>query len=226
MTEALIKVKELGMDFSNQHLFHQLNFEVDRGNFLSIIGENGVGKTTLIRLLLNQLTPTHGQIIFQKNLNIGYVPQFRNIDRDYPLSIRDFVALNLNESRMPWLNHHEKELLDNILRETKLTEIQNVRMGQASGGQKQRAYLAQALVDHPDLLILDESTASLDVVNKIELFNLVQHFNQKHHLTVLSVTHDFELMKKYSDVYLWLKKDSYQFGKVQDLNAKEVRFDV
>lgn len=221
MTETLIQAHGLSMDFPEQRLFNQLSFDVDRREFLSIIGENGVGKTTLIRILLNQLKPTAGDIKFRKGTKIGYVPQFRNIDRDYPLSIRDFVALNLQDGKMPWLNQKERVQLDEILEETDLVDIQNTRMGRASGGQKQKAYLAQALVDQPDLLILDESTASLDSVRKYELFNLVQHFNQQHDLTVISVTHDFDLMKQYSNRYLMLKKDHYTLGEVNDIDSEE-----
>lgn len=221
MTETLIQVHNLAMDFPEQQLFNQLSFDVDRREFLSIIGENGVGKTTLIRILLNQLKPTGGDIKFRKGTKIGYVPQFRNIDQDYPLSIRDFVALNLQDGKAPWLTKNERMRLDEILEETDLVDIQNTRMGRASGGQKQKAYLAQALVDQPDLLILDESTASLDSVRKYELFNLVQHFNQQHDLTVISVTHDFDLMKQYSNRYLMLKKDHYALGDVDDINSEE-----
>ncbi|MDC9263006.1 heme ABC transporter ATP-binding protein, partial [Clostridioides difficile] len=78
-----------------------------------------------------------------------------------------------------------------------------------------------ALVDQPDLLILDESTASLDSVRKYELFDLVQHFNRRHGLTVLSITHDFDLMKKYSDKYLLLKEDRYALGEVSDIHSEE-----
>ncbi|KAF0379509.1 metal ABC transporter ATP-binding protein [Pediococcus acidilactici] len=221
MTETLVQVHDLTVEFPGQKLFNHLSFNIDRGEFLSVIGENGVGKTTLIRTLLHQVKPTHGEIKFRSAVNIGYVPQFRNIDRDYPLSIRDFVALNLQESRLPWLSKKERQQLDKILQETGLVEIQNTRMGRASGGQKQRAYLAQALVDQPDLLILDESTASLDSVRKYELFDLVQHFNRRHGLTVLSITHDFDLMKKYSDKYLLLKEDRYALGEASDIHSEE-----
>lgn len=226
MTETLVQVQKLAMDFPGQKLFNNLSFDVDRRDFLSIIGENGVGKTTLIRALLNQVKPTSGSIKFRKGTKVGYVPQFRNIERDYPLSIRDFVALNLQNGKMPWLSKMERTQLDEILEETDLVDIQNTRIGRASGGQKQKAYLAQALVDNPDLLILDESTASLDTVRKYELFNLVQHFNQQHDLTVIFVTHDFDLMQRYSNRYLILKEDHYALGEVADIKNEEDLLDV
>ncbi|WP_353989882.1 ATP-binding cassette domain-containing protein [Pediococcus argentinicus] len=226
MTETLIAVHDVEVSFSDQHLFHNLSFDVDRKDFLSVIGQNGVGKTTLIRVLLDQLNPTKGYVKKRNGLQVGYVPQFRNIDQDYPLSIRDFVALNLQTGNFPWLSKREKDQLDRILDEAGLTDIQNTRMGRASGGQKQKAYLAQALVDDPDLLILDESTASLDNVRKYELFNLVQHFNQQHDLTVISITHDYDLMQKYSNKYLELRTDGYDSGLVKDLRQREDHVNV
>ncbi|AEV94485.1 metal ABC transporter ATP-binding protein [Pediococcus claussenii] len=221
MTETLVQVHDISVNFPDKKLFQNLSFDIDRREFLSVIGSNGVGKTTLIRAMLGQITPTSGEIKFREGLKIGYVPQFRNIDADYPLSIRDFVALNLQDGNFPWLNKQERAQLDQILDETDLKSIQNTRMGRASGGQLQKAYLAQALVDDPDLLVLDESTASLDNERKYELLNLVQHFNEQHNLTVISITHDYALLKKYSTRYLELRPDGYQLGMVDDIKSRE-----
>jgi len=91
------------------------------------------------------------------------VPQFRNIDADAPLSIQSFVALNIGQSWHPWLTSSEKKRVERVLEQTNLTSIKNRSLALASGGERQRAYLAQALLADPDLLIMDESTASMDV---------------------------------------------------------------
>lgn len=193
-----------------------LNLELHHGEFLVVVGENGVGKTTLVRALLDQLTPKAGKIEEPNNLRIGYVPQFRNLDTEYPLSIRDFVALNLPTRRLPWLSKHEKSMVDQVLKRTNLTSIQNRLLGNASGGEKQRAYLAQALLRSPQLLVLDESTASLDNEMKYELLNLVDSERQ-HGLTVLFVTHDLELAQHYGSNYLFLYHGGYQKGPIDQL---------
>ncbi len=178
--------------------------------------ENGTGKTTLIRILMGMLQPTTGSFKFAPDTEIGYVPQFRNLDADYPLSIRAFVELNTPLFK----NARVKARVNQILKETHLLDIQNTRMGEASGGQKQRAYLAQALLDKPDFIILDEATASLDPVAKEELMSLIKHLNEKHAMTVLFTTHDIPLAKKYMKDYLLFKDKGLVAGKIKDLNEE------
>lgn len=189
---------------------------MNQGDFLVVIGENGVGKTTLVRSLLGFLEPQGGTISKQPGLKIGYVPQFRNLDAEYPLSIRDFVALNLPKNIRPWLSRGERQRLQQILAETKLSPIANRPLGLASGGEKQRAYLAQALLADPQLLIMDESTASLDNDMKYELLDLVSRFQQQG-LSVLFITHDWELAKHYGTRYLHLMTRRYEQGPISEL---------
>lgn len=148
------------MTFDNQVVFSGLNFQLTPGSKTAILGENGSGKTTLIRIIMGILTPTSGSItlgdVDNRPIKIGYVPQFRNIDKDYPLSLRSFIELNAPLVK----NAAYKKRVADVLAKTELTEISDYRLGRASGGQKQRAYLAQALLEQPDLIILDEATAS------------------------------------------------------------------
>lgn len=199
-------------------MVRNLSFAVNQGDFLVVIGENGVGKTTLVRSLLGFLEPQKGTISKQPGLKIGYVPQFRNLDVEYPLSIRDFVALNLPKTIQPWLSRQERQQLQRILTETKLATIADRPLGLASGGEKQRAYLAQALLADPQLLIMDESTASLDNEMKFELLDLVSRFQQRG-LSVLFITHDWDLAKHYGTRYLHLMPQRYEQGPISELPA-------
>ncbi|WP_297819800.1 metal ABC transporter ATP-binding protein [uncultured Lactobacillus sp.] len=200
------------MKFDSKVVFQNLNFKLKKGSMTALLGPNGAGKTTLINILMDLLDPTAGNYKFSDQIKLGYVPQFRNIDQDYPLSIKAFVGLNA-----PLIKNKEvKKQIEHQLQETNLTGIQNTRMGRASGGQKQRAYLAQALLDHPNMIILDEATASLDPVAKQELMNLIDHLNKKHNMTVLFVTHDVALAKKYMNDYLYLDHASIRQGKMAD----------
>ncbi|WP_251548122.1 ATP-binding cassette domain-containing protein [Limosilactobacillus caecicola] len=218
---AVISVNNITLAYGDQPVVKDLSFAINEGDFLVMVGENGAGKTTIVRALLGQLKPKQGDIEMAKSLKIGYVPQFRNLPTNYPLSIRDFAALNLSKSRLPWLSHKEQGRLDRIIRKTDLTAIEDRSLGLASGGEKQRAYLAQALVDDPRLLILDESTASLDNEMKYELLDLVAKF-QQNHLSVLFITHDWDLAKRYGTRYLQLLPNAeYREGPINELPTIE-----
>lgn len=208
----ILDVNDLSMRFDTKTVFQDLNFKLEDGSMTALLGPNGTGKTTLIKILMGMLTPTGGSYKFSSDVKLGYVPQFRNIDSEYPLSIRAFIELNAPLFKTKKV----KEQIDRQITETHLDKIQNTHMGEASGGQKQRAYLAQALLDRPNMIILDEATASLDPAAKEELMGLIKHLNQEHKITVLFVTHDIPLAKKYMSDYLYLNKGTIRQGKMKD----------
>lgn len=162
------------------------------------------------------LKPKSGTITIPQSTRLGYVPQFRNIDEEYPLSIRDFVALNTKPRLLPWLTKSERNRVERMIRENNLTKIAERPLGLASGGEKQRAYLAQALLPNPNLLILDESTASLDNEMKYELLDLVTRF-QQNGLSVMFITHDWDLAEQYGTRFLYLSPGSYSTGPINEL---------
>ncbi|MEY8441365.1 ATP-binding cassette domain-containing protein [Lactobacillaceae bacterium 24-114] len=213
---AIVNVKNLTVGYGTHTVIKDLNFDVDRGDFLVVIGDNGVGKTTLVRALLGFIKPKGGTINFAKGIKTGYVPQFRNIDQDYPLSIRDFIALNVPHLPIPWLRKPERKRIEEIIQQTNLSQLAERPLGLASGGEKQRAYLAQALLPHPELLILDESTASLDNEMKYELLDLVKKF-QEAGVSVIFITHDWELAKKYGTRFLQITGGGYTAGPISEL---------
>lgn len=222
MTTAIITVDHLDFGFRDRHLYSNLSFSLARGSMTSLIGANGIGKTTLVRLLMGQLRPTSGTIIKAPDLKLGYVPQFRNIDAEFPLTIRSFIQLNQLDHFFPWHTHAEKQALNDVLAQTHLTDKQQYRLGQASGGEKQKAYLAQALLEQPNFLVLDEATASLDVNTKNELMTLVRELNRKLDLTVLFITHDLALAKEYTDQYLLLTADHYELKPTSEMNEADM----
>ncbi|MFH5810645.1 metal ABC transporter ATP-binding protein [Companilactobacillus sp. FL22-1] len=194
----MIEVNNLTKKFGQQLVFKKINFTIKQGEFVSLIGTNGSGKTTLIKILLGIESQTTGLITINQR-KIGYVPQFRNIDNDYPLSIKQFIDLNLKFTLNLKKRRQNKALLQKVITKTQLSQIQDRPLGLISGGEKQKAYLAQALLTQPDVLILDEATASLDVAVKRQLMDLVRELNQKEQLTVILITHDYELTKEYTD---------------------------
>lgn len=211
----VLEVENLTMRFDTKTIFKDVSFNLKEGSMTALLGPNGTGKTTLINILMKLLVPSSGSFEFKNGVRLGYVPQFRNIDAEYPLSIKAFVGLNA-----PLIKTRKvKEQIHQELAETNLLDIQNTRMGEASGGQKQRAYLAQALLDKPDMIILDEATASLDPSAKEELMDLIQHLNEEHNITVLFVTHDVPLARKYMKEYLYLNHGKIKQGKMNEFEG-------
>ncbi|ALB30061.1 metal ABC transporter ATP-binding protein [Companilactobacillus heilongjiangensis] len=216
----MIEAKNLSKSFGKQLVFKNLNFKIQAGDFISLIGPNGSGKTTLVKIMMGLEKKTSGELKIDKQ-TIGYVPQFRNIDIDYPLDIEQFVRLNLKFTLSPTKRRHDNAIIEEILEKTKLTELKNRPLGLASGGEKQKAYLAQALLNDPKVLILDESTASLDVEVKMQLMDLVEELNHKYNLTVIFITHDYELTKKYTSRALFFKHKT-----IEEVNVADVSEDM
>lgn len=217
---AVVSVEDLNVAYGSHQVISDLSFTINEGDFMVVIGENGVGKTTLVRALLGLLKPRSGEIDIPASTKIGYVPQFRNIDEEYPLSIRDFVSLNSGKGIIPWLSRKERARVERMIRMTDLTAIADRPLGLASGGEKQRAYLAQALLQSPQLLILDESTASLDNEMKYELLDLVTRF-QQNNLSVMFITHDWDLARHFGTRFLQMKPNGYDEGPINELPEQE-----
>lgn len=204
--QSILTVNHLDIHVPNKTLFKDLNFAIPRNALTCITGENGVGKSTLIKHLLQDLnhrSNVHATLAIDRE-RIQYVPQLRNIDDEYPLCIRDFVSLGFKHRILPWNSRSMRKTLQSILTETKLTDIQKRPLGKASGGEKQRAYLAQALCADPQLLILDEATANLDRSAKHFLMKLLKSIMKNRDLTVIFITHDSELIAAYADYELHL----------------------
>jgi ABC-type Mn/Zn transport systems, ATPase component len=216
----LIEAKNLTKRFGNQLVFQDVNFKINQGDFLSLIGPNGSGKTTLVKILMGLEPKTSGELNFDHKQTIGYVPQFRNIDNDYPLSIEAFIRLNLKFTLSPTKRHENDQLIQEILEKTGLTDLKDRPLGLASGGEKQKAYLAQALLNDPKILILDESTASLDVEVKMQLMDLVAELNKKYQLTVIFITHDYELTKKYTTKALFFQNKTLREVPISRISEK------
>lgn len=203
--------QQIGMRFGSRWLYQHVNFSLKKGEILAITGENGVGKTTLLRAILGQMYLSAGALSWPNgSQKMAYVPQFRPEVAQFGLTIRDFVALSFYHGWSPFLTRAEKAALQAVLAQTHLQEIADRGMDTASGGERQRAYLAQALLQQPDVLILDEATANLDPQTKIALMDVVVSTG----LSVLMVSHDEGLVAKYAHGVLHLRGEGSEFSHV------------
>lgn len=226
---TLLTGKNIGIyiDEEDRWLYRGVNFTFNEQRMLALVGENGVGKTTLLKTILGQRKTTEGELVWHtpngQQPEIRYVPQYRPDMQAFPLYIKDFVALSFDTGMRPWLTADEKKKLAHILDDTNLTEMANRRIDTASGGERQRAYLAQALARNPQVLILDEATANLDNAAKYELMNVVKHYRDHHSLSVIMVSHDFDIVREYADDYLYLTPDRYEFGDCTEMQLDQMK---
>lgn len=213
---------KIGINLDGRWLYRDVNFAVQEQQVLALLGENGVGKTTLLKALMHEVELTEGSFEWSKqDIEIAYVPQYRSDMQAFPLNIKEYIGLSFDHGWRPWLTRAEKTWLQHIIEDTKLDQIAKRRIDQASGGERQRAFLAQALLKNPDVLILDEATANLDQSAKFELMDVVKHYRDHHNLSVIMVSHDLEIIQRYADDYLRLGPGGSDFGPCQNLKMRE-----
>ena len=220
MTE--LNIKNLTYSIGDKTILDNISFSVSSGDVVAVVGKNGVGKTTLLNNILEKLNKTNEITLVGENPTLGYVPQFRQIDEELPLSAKDFVSWPIQKGFLPWLSKKEKESIKNALSLTNSIKLENKSIGTLSGGEKQRVFLAQALVNKPNLLLLDEFTSNLDKTSEVECMTLVKEITKKENIITLCITHELSLLdEKYVDKILYLEKGCFKFISIADYNKEK-----
>ncbi len=201
--DTIINIDDVSFSYSNIPVVRNVNLAIREGEFLGVIGPNAGGKSTLLKLILGLLQPDAGEItVFGKRpekgrSRIGYVPQHPAFSRDFPINVLDAVLLGrLGETR--WYGGYtqeDKEIAINALKAVEIDNIRNQTIDSLSGGQLQRVLIARALASRPDILILDEPTANIDVRAEEEIFGLLKQYND--HMTIIVVSHDIGFISGY-----------------------------
>lgn len=202
MADPIISVENLSFYYNHQAILQDVAFSVQEKEFLALIGPNGGGKTTLIKLLLGLLKPGTGKIRIygdppEKAVHrIGYVPQDVAFNKAFPISVFDVVLMGrLRFHGRARLSKSDKAAAREALAEMEMLEYQNRRIDALSGGQRERVFIARALATDPDILFLDEPTASLDNTGRTELYAILKEINKSK--TIVLVTHDMMVLSSY-----------------------------
>jgi zinc transport system ATP-binding protein len=204
MTEIpVVELKNVSFSYDGFPVLEDVNLTVEEHDFLSIVGPNGGGKTTLLKLILGLLKPLKGTVrVFGQNpvkarSRIGYMPQYSSLDPLFPVTVMDVVLMGRlgNGKLLGAYRGTDKKAAAEALRELEVYEMKNRPFSALSGGQRQRVLLARALVSNPELLLLDEPTANIDAVVENELFDLLHRLNEK--ITIALVTHDLGFVSSY-----------------------------
>lgn len=208
MTEKAIEITDLFFSYEDALVLRRANVGIRKGAFVGVIGPNGGGKTTLMKLLMGFLKPDRGSVaVFGKppeesRTQIGYVPQFHRTDREFPITTLELVLLGAL-SQLSFWGKYPRDIIEkakNLLDEFDLGEMMNSPFGSLSGGQAQKALLARALISDPDLLLLDEPVANIDAKSIAAILDRLGSYKNKK--TILMVTHDLKTIVERVDQVL------------------------
>ncbi len=201
--DPIVKTVNLSVKLSGALVLEDISIEVERGDFVALMGPNGAGKTTLVRTILGFIPRSSGRIMlfgkdiekFKENHRIGYIPQSVYFDKGFPISVLEVVSLGLVAKRglLHGLTGSDRLNVIQAIEKVGLTGLENKHAAALSGGQQQRVLIARALVGQPDLLILDEPTASTDVAFRERFWEVLRKLNTEDMMTIILITHQADI---------------------------------
>jgi len=210
----ILEVKNLIVELGEKIILNNINFELEKGDILAVIGPNGAGKTTLLKAILG-LIPYRGEVKYKNDdikiyLNeISYIPQKFEFDKSIPLTVEEFLSLALKK-----INKNTKE---STIKEIGISNLINKKIGDLSGGELQRVLIAKAVLEEPELILLDEPTTGIDIEGEKKFYELLLHLNKEHKITIIFVSHEINIVYNFSNKVICLNKDLLCFGPTQQL---------
>jgi zinc transport system ATP-binding protein len=228
MTERneVVSFQGVSFGYNGLQVFDGVNLSVVDGEFACIVGPNGSGKTTLVKLILGLLRQDKGEIrLFGKNPagcreRVGYMPQQVHLDKRFPVTVREVVLMGrVTRGWAGLFTRKDKQIADRVLQETGLFDVRGEPFSEISGGQQRRLLIARALAGEPELLLLDEPTANLDLVIQEELYRLLRDLNQR--LTIIMVSHDMAFVSQFVNKVICVNRN-IAVHKTGEINAQMI----
>ncbi|MDD5152402.1 MAG: metal ABC transporter ATP-binding protein [Candidatus Pacebacteria bacterium] len=233
LAETYIELNNVSFKYDKVNVIENLTFTVRRGEYLGIIGPNGGGKTTLIRIILGLLHPTMGSVQlfgkeshdFKERYRISYVPQHSTqSELGFPATVFEVVRSG-RVARLGFFQSFSRKDNDAVLKAMEVagvTEHRNTLVGKLSGGERQRVFIARALASEPEILILDEPTVGIDIGAQKTFYEFLTSLNRKHNLTIIFVSHDVGVISKEVKTVLCLNHNLVCHGFPEDLLSESV----
>lgn len=181
----LIELKNIHVVFEQKNALQNINLTIYPDSIITLVGPNGGGKSTLLKVLLKLLSPTSGEVIYSDQVRIGYVPQKIHLDQSLPMTVEKFLALKIGVAQPD---------IDAALARLSIGHLRHNRLQKLSGGEMQRVLLARAILNKPNLLVLDEPTQGVDMNGQAELYQLILQTQKKLNCAILMVSHDLNIV--------------------------------
>lgn len=231
-----IEVDKVFFSYGGPLVLEDVTFQIPRQDFASLVGPNGGGKTTLVKIILGLLTPSKGAVRIlgdsprEGRKRVGYVSQRPHFDPLFPVSVLDVVSMGRIRSGLPWgfLRTNEKQQAMVCLEEVALSDAAGKSFSALSGGQQQRVLIARALACNPDILLLDEPTSNLDIHMEEAFYELLVHLNQR--MTVVLVSHDLGFVSRFVKTVVCVKQkvmvhptSEIDSGVIREMYGDEIR---
>ena len=200
----MVQISNVAAGYRDNIVLEDINLDIQKNDFIGLIGPNGGGKTTLLKTILGLIKPYRGNIqimgepVEKGRGHIGYVPQFAEFDFDFPISVRDVVRMGRLSSRHLFRSYTKQDevVAEECLASVDMLEHEKRGIRELSGGQRQRVYIARALATQPDLLLLDEPTVSVDYDSRTHIYELLHQINLQG-VTILLISHDLNVISSY-----------------------------
>lgn len=200
----MIEFKDVTFGYTNINFLENLNLKIYDGDFVGIVGPNGGGKTTVLKLILGLLKPKNGKVkVFgqspKKNVDrIGYLSQYKDIDFYFPITVFDMVKLSLiKKNPVKFFTKKDKQKVEEILDFLDLKKYRDKNLHELSGGEKQRVFIARAIVSEPDVIVMDEPAANVDIKVQNDLYSILETLNRDKNMTIIVVDHNIEELMKH-----------------------------
>jgi zinc transport system ATP-binding protein len=216
--EEVVNLRDIWVHYDGIPILEGVSLSVEKGDFLGIIGPNGGGKTTLLKVILGLVSPSRGvvsvlgQMPERSRHRVGYVAQYNLFDRDFPINVLDAVLMGCNGTRglvRRYSCEDRKRALE-ALQTVGMLPYQDHQIGKLSGGEQQRVFIARALVSQPKLLLLDEPTASVDPAMQTGFYELLEELKKE--ITIIMVSHDISAVSIYVDKIACLNRELFYHG--------------
>lgn len=218
----VVEFENVSFSYGGALVLDNISFTVNKGDLLGMIGPNGAGKTTLFSCMLGLLGGYRGSIrIFGEDIRknrkalskVGYIPQRKNIDRNFPATVEEIVSLGITSSKK---DRSDKERITAALETVGLSALHDRKIGELSGGQQQRVLIAKAIVNEPELLILDEPATGIDLETQNKFYSLLKQLNQENRLTMIWSSHDLDAVNRLATSVACINRSMFFHGQAHE----------